>query len=241
MSDKFKAGLFITGTDTGVGKTVVAGAMAAYLRAAGRSVGVMKPAETGCRTGRDGLVPVDAGLLMRASGTDDVLGAVCPYRFAEPLAPAVAASRAGRRIDTRLIVKIFRAIAAGHDLTLVEGAGGLMVPLSGKYLFLDLAAELGLPLVIVGRAGLGTINHTLLTVAAARERGLEVSGIILNHVQGGLSGPAVDTNPMTIKELSGVGRVFSMPYIPGAKRSRTSLARAGEELARQGFFGLTKN
>ncbi|MBI5191730.1 MAG: dethiobiotin synthase [Nitrospirae bacterium] len=233
-------GLFITGTDTGVGKTAVAGAIATYLRGQGGSVGVMKPVETGCRTGKGGLVPADAVFLRRVSGTDDVAGAVCPYRFAEPLAPWIAAKRAGKKINTRLIVKICRAIAAGHDMTVVEGAGGMMVPLDEKYLFLDLAAELGFPVVIVGRAGLGAINHTLLTVKAARERNIEISGIILNHDRRGPGGAAESTNPEAIRELSGVARVFSMQYMPGIKRSAKALDDAGKDLARQGFFGLTK-
>ena len=226
--------LFITGTDTGVGKTVVAGAIAAYLREQGKSVGVMKPAETGCREKGGELVPADAALLKKISGTADTLELICPYRFAEPLAPAVAAKRAGMKIDVRRIKKNFADIASRHDVTIVEGAGGLMVPLSGKYLYLDLAEELGLPLVIVGRAGLGTINHTLLTVMAARSRNIEISAIILNqnYRAGGI---AEETNPAAVKELSGVSRVLTLPYMPGPKY-RSSLLRAGELLASQGFL-----
>jgi len=231
--------LFLTATDTAVGKTVVAAAIAAHLREQGLSVGVMKPAETGCCKRGGALHPSDADFLRRASATDDVLGAICPYRFSEPLAPAVAARRAKKEIDTRLIRKIYRAISKGHNTTLVEGAGGLMVPLCGSYLYLDLAAELGLPLVIVARAGLGTINHTLLTVNAARARGLEIYGIILNQARKGKLGPAEKTNPGAIAELTGISRVFSLPYIPGVKRSRAGLIKAGAALARQGFFGLT--
>lgn len=228
-------GLFITGTDTGVGKTVIAGAIAAYLRSHGKSVGVMKPAETGCKM-RDGKVfPLDAAFLKKVSGSEDPLDMICPYRFLEPLAPAVAAERAGVKIKTALIEENLKAIAMGHDFVIVEGAGGLMVPLYKKYLFLDLAAELSLPLVIVGRAGLGTINHTLLTLHAARSRGLKVHGIILNR-SSKAGGVAEETNPAAIRRLSGLNRVFPAPYMPGMKKDAADPTALGAELAGQGFF-----
>jgi dethiobiotin synthetase len=230
-------GVFVTGTDTGVGKTVVAASIAAHMKAQGLTVGVMKPAETGCSMRKGELFPKDAAFLRKASGTDDILGAVCPYRFDEPLAPAIAAQRAGKKVDTRLIVKIFKAIARQSDFTIVEGAGGLMVPLCGKYTFLDLAAELGLPLVIVGRAGLGTINHTVLTVEAARARGVAISGIILNHSTGNGVGAASETNPKAIEALTGI-KPFVTPYTPGAKSGNKALAKIGESLSEQRFFTL---
>lgn len=233
--------LFITGTDTGVGKTVVAAGIAAYLHAQGVDVGVMKPAETGCRTKGGELYPADAGLLMSACRTDDVLGAVCPYCFPEPVAPSVAAVRAGKKIDTRMLVKIYRALAREHETMLVEGAGGLMVPIQGKYKFIDLAADLGLPLLIVGRTGLGTINHTLLTVEAARARGLDIYAVVLSHASRSKPGLAEETSPDVIRELSGIERVYTLPYIPSVKRGRTGLHRVGEHLAGCGFFGLTTN
>jgi len=232
--------LFITGTDTAVGKTVVAGAIAAYLRGKGKSIGVMKPAETGCALKDGRPFPKDAYFLKRASGSEDSLEDICPYSFVEPLAPAVAAKRAGVKIKTGFIRDKFAAIAARHDMVIVEGAGGIMVPLSGKYLFLDLAAELGLPVVIVGRAGLGIINHTLLTVQAVRARGLAIHAIILNNNDASDAGTAGITNPGVIRELAGSARVISLPYSPGVKRSRTALQVLGERLFEQGFFGLTK-
>ena len=234
------SGFFITGTDTGVGKTVIAGAIAAYMRSKGVSVGVMKPAETGCRERSGELFPKDAAFLKKASGSDDMLGAICPYRFAEPLAPAIAAKLAGKDIDHRLILKIYRAIARGCDTVIVEGAGGLMVPLTGKYLYLDLAAEMGLPVVIVGRAGLGTINHTLLTLHAARERNVDIYGIILNQTTPRPAGLAEKTNPGAIRELAGTDRVFTVSHTPKAKSSMEALSAISAELKRQGFFGLTK-
>jgi dethiobiotin synthetase len=232
--------LFITGTDTAVGKTVVAGAIAAYLRGEGTDVGVMKPAETGCALKDGKPFPSDAHFLKRRSGSEDSLEDICPYRFTEPLAPAVAAKRAGVKVKTALVREKFKAIAARHDVVIVEGAGGIMVPLYGKYLFLDLAAELGLPVVIVGRAGLGTINHTLLTVQAIRARGIAIHAIILNQNSAVSTGEAGRTNPEVIRELSGVARVISLPYAPVVMRSGAALLGLGKRLFEAGFFGLTK-
>jgi dethiobiotin synthetase len=255
---------FITGTDTGVGKTIVAGAIAAALRARGMKVGVMKPAETGCRDmtasevhrysdgGRAGtgkfhsygnakgagldLYPRDAAFLKKVSASDTPLNIICPYRFREPLAPAIAAVRAGMKIDLKLIRKNFEIIRAESDAVLVEGAGGLMVPLAGKKLYLDLAAELGIPLIIVARAGLGTINHTLLTVSAAGARKIEISAIILNQGRKNKPDAASLTNPETIMRLCGIKRVFSLPFTPGIGREPSLLKKAGDGLLTQGFL-----
>lgn len=231
-----KKAFFITGTDTGVGKTIIAGAIASWHSTNGESVGVMKPAETGCRMKKGKLFPADASFLKRASGSKAPLEDICPYRFAEPLAPAVAASRAGERIDIGSIKEIFRRIYSGSDITLVEGAGGIMVPLSGKYLFLDLAAELNIPLIIVGRAGLGTINHTALTYNAAKARGLKISAIILNQSRKGPSGAAEETNAQAIRETLGFRRVYWAPFVPGAKRNGVSLQRLATLLNSSGFL-----
>src|SRR5690606_6029361 len=130
-------GIFITGTDTGVGKTFVAASMAAYLRQRGHRVGVMKPAETGCPERSGVLIPEDATRLKEASGCAEPIEKICPYRFAEPLAPSIAAERAGRKIDVDLLLATYGEISAEHDVTLVEGAGGLMVPLLPSYTFAD--------------------------------------------------------------------------------------------------------
>ena len=227
---------FITGTDTGVGKTIIAGAVACWHRSQGRSVGVMKPAETGCRIKSGKLFPSDAAFLKRASGSKDSLEVICPYRFAEPLAPAIAARRAGKKIDVGVIKEIFGSIYSHNDISLVEGAGGIMVPLSAKYLFLDLAAELKLPLIIVGRAGLGTINHTVLTYNAAKARGLKISAIILNQSRKGPSGAAEETNARVIRKILGFERVYSTPFVPGAKRNGVLLQPLATLLNSSGFL-----
>jgi dethiobiotin synthetase len=227
---------FITGTDTGVGKTIVAGAIAAALSARGMKVGVMKPAETGCREKRGELFPSDAAFLKKVSASDTPLNIICPYRFSEPLAPAIAAVRAGMKIDLKLIRKNFEIIRAESDAVLVEGAGGLMVPLTGNKLYLDLVAELGIPLIIVARAGLGTVNHTLLTVSAAKARKIEISAIILNQGRKNKPDAASLTNPEAIVRLSGIKRVFSLPFTPGIGREPSLLKKAGDGLLTQGFL-----
>jgi dethiobiotin synthetase len=172
-------GIFVTGTDTGVGKTIVAATLARLLRMNGVSVGVMKPVTSGCHEEHGLLVSDDARLLCQAAGvepSDDV----APYRLREALAPSEAARIDGVRIDFSRIKDGFERLAASYEYVIVEGAGGLMVPLCGGLLVADLARELELPLLVVGRPGLGTINHTVLTCFAAQQLGLQVAGVIIN-------------------------------------------------------------
>lgn len=170
-------GLFITGTDTGVGKTVVACAIAEALRRRHCDVGVMKPIETG--VGTQG--PLDAISLCEAAGVDDALDLVCPQRFALPAAPRVAAAHEGRVVDLDAIRAAHGALARRHALLLIEGAGGILVPIRAGYSMADLAMELDAPLVVVTRASLGTINHTLLTLEAIERRGLALAGVVISH------------------------------------------------------------
>jgi len=176
-------GFFVTGTDTGVGKTVVACALARGLRRRGLDVGVMKPVETG--VGSDG--PLDARALQAAAGCGDTLGEICPVALPLAAAPSVAAAEAGICIEPSWLCEKFKALAARHAWMIVEGAGGLLVPLSSAATMADLAAALGLPLVVVARGRLGTINHTRLTLEAARVRGLPLAGVIVSHADGPLS------------------------------------------------------
>jgi dethiobiotin synthetase len=160
--------LLITGTDTGVGKTLVAGAIADWFRRRGFRVGVLKPAATGCVRRREGLVGEDAEFLAHHSNTPFPLDVICPQRYAEPLAPAIAAERAGIPLDWESIQRSIDAIARESDVLLVEGVGGIMVPMDPKHTFLDVAIWLRAPALVVARPALGTINHTLLTVNALR-------------------------------------------------------------------------
>jgi dethiobiotin synthetase len=170
------AGVFVTGTGTEVGKTVVAAALARTLAAEGRRVAVFKPAVTGLD---EGLEP-DHALLRRASGSEQSDEEIAPYRYGPPASPHLAAKLAGEEIDPQRLRDVAAAAARGSEALVCEGVGGLLVPLSPTYLVRDLAADLGFPLVVVAPPGLGTINHTLLTLAAARAAGLEVRAVALN-------------------------------------------------------------
>jgi dethiobiotin synthetase len=189
-------GYFVTATDTGVGKTFVTAALAASLRARGRDVAVFKPVQSGA-------VADDP------SGDAVLLGADCVYAFSAPLAPLVAARAEGRTIELEPILARAGELARAHDLLLVEGAGGLLVPLADDLDLADLAAALGLPLVIVARAGLGTVNHTLLTIEAARTRGLDVAGVVLN----GKGDESTAENAALIEERSGVRVLAHVPRL----------------------------
>jgi dethiobiotin synthetase len=211
MKTKMK-GIFITGTDTGVGKTFVGAGLAATLRERGIDVGVMKPAETGCVLRKGVLVPRDALKLMKAGGVDDPLDLVNPYRFRDPLAPASAAAREGKTIEIKRIVSAFRKLARKHAYMVVEGAGGIMVPLTSNQQYLELAKVLDLPVLVVARSGLGTINHTLLTVMALRSFGLRIAGIVINHRSKKRPGLAERTGPPFIERLSHVPIIGHVSY-----------------------------
>ncbi|MBI5015307.1 MAG: dethiobiotin synthase [Deltaproteobacteria bacterium] len=169
--------LFVAGTDTGVGKTWVATSLCRALAARGLRVGVFKPAETGCA---DPDRPADALALLEAAGSAEPLDAVCPYRLAEPLAPAVAARRQGVRIEPELLAERFAVLRERHDVVLCEGAGGLLVPLAAGLLSADWVEAQGLPVLLVARVGLGTINHTLLSARCLGARGIALLGTILS-------------------------------------------------------------
>ncbi len=208
-------GIFITGTDTGVGKTYVAAGIAAVLRSRGVNVGVMKPAETGCRMRLGALIPADAVRLVKAAGAHDSLKLINPYRFRKPLAPSLAAELEGNKIRISRIMNAYRTLLRRHDFMIIEGAGGIMVPLSGNYLYIDLARAIGLPLVVVARPGLGTINHTILTISALRERGLIIAGIVINYSDNRRPGLAEKTSPRAIEKISGVPVLGIVRYQTG--------------------------
>jgi dethiobiotin synthetase len=168
-------GVFVTGTGTEVGKTVVAAAIARTLAARGQSVAVFKPAVTGLEAPGE----ADHELLRRASGSEQSDDQISPYRYGPPVSPHLAAELAGERIEPSRLLEAARAAAAGAEDLVCEGVGGLMVPLDGGYLVRDLARDLGLPLVVAAAPGLGTINHTLLTLEAAGSSGLDVAAVVL--------------------------------------------------------------
>ena len=168
-------GVFVTGTGTEVGKTVVAATIARTLAAEGKRVAVFKPAVTGLDEG----VETDHELLRRTSGSSQSDEEIAPYRYGPPASPHLAAALAGEEIDPECLRRAAAEAAADADAIVCEGVGGLLVPLSPGYLVRDLAADLGYQLVVVASPGLGTINHTLLTLESARAAGLEVKAVVL--------------------------------------------------------------
>lgn len=225
-------GLFVAGTDTGVGKTLVAGGLAAALAARGVDVGVVKPVESGCLRTENGLYPPDAAFLKRMSGSRDPLERVCPLRLEAPLAPSVAARREGVAVSLEELERVVRAVASRHAYTICEGAGGLYVPLDDRGgCVVDLISRAAFPVLVVGRLGLGTINHTTLTVRALRAAGASVAGIVLSQT-GPDRGPAEETNPEAVRALTGVSPVGVFPYlgeVDTEKVNRHELAAVTEE------------
>ena len=194
------AGLFITATDTGVGKTYVTALIARALRNAGRVVGAYKPVCSGAEIGVDGSLSWgDVATLTAAIGGRFDAERVCPLRFRAPLAPNVAAQREGAKIDFQQLCEGAHWWRGRVEILLVEGVGGLLCPLTARETIADLAAALRYPLLVVARLGLGTINHTLLTVEAARNRGLVVMGILLNEAEPLASLEGTEENPVEIE------------------------------------------
>jgi dethiobiotin synthetase len=220
-------GLFITGTDTGVGKTYVTARIAEQLRAEGVRVGAYKPVCSGALKTTDGFVWEDLEVLHAATGGAFPRERICPQRFTAPLAPPVAAKAEGRIVDGALLRAGATWWSSQCDFLLLEGAGGLLCPLTEDETIADLAVEMRLPLVIVARATLGTINHTLLTIEAARARRLRVAGVILNHVVPGNDDPSIATNA---QEIGRRGRVAVLGIMPHGQPQELHLIGFGRRI-----------
>jgi dethiobiotin synthetase len=206
-------GLFITATDTEVGKTVITGAIAAALKARGVRVGVVKPlASGGVANQRGQLVAEDATFLMKAAGmAEDQRALVNSICLQLSLTPAVAAMQAGVHIDMPEVISSCRYSAEKFEQVLVEGVGGIIAPLWEDYLVADMMAELGLPAIIVTRPNLGTINHTVLTVEYAKQRGLKLAGIIINRWNSDQIGLLEQSNLEYIERLTGLPILGKFP------------------------------
>jgi dethiobiotin synthetase len=203
-------GLFITGTDTDVGKTAVAVAIVGQLRGEGRSVGVCKPVASGVAD--DG---GDPRRLWEAAGRPRSLGEVCPQAFTTPIAPARAAAAEGRTVDDSLLMAAVTPWLATSECVIVEGAGGLFSPLSSQLLNLDLARHLGLPLVVCDDARLGAIGRTLAVVTAARAEGVKVAAVVLSQVRAPGSASTLDpTSPEAIARAAAEELAVRLPAIP---------------------------
>jgi dethiobiotin synthetase len=206
-------GIFITGTDTNVGKTLVAAGLTAALRQRGVKAGYFKPVQSGCPEEGGRLIPTDARIAQELANLPEPLEVLTPICLRLPLAPGVAAAREGVTVDLEKVAASFRELASRYDFLVVEGAGGLYVPLvDTNFLVLELARWLQLPLLVVARAGLGTINHTALAVLAAHNAGLEVAGVILNRCPAA-PGLAEQTNPAVIEAITRVPILGKVPEI----------------------------
>jgi dethiobiotin synthetase len=204
-------GLFVTGTDTGVGKTAVGAGLLRLAWRRGLRAIPFKPVETGCEP-----EPQDAQLLREAAGRPVPLSDVCPHPLALPAAPAIAATAAGVRLDIGGLVQHAARLAAHGDLLLVEGAGGLLVPYADGVTAADFAAQLGLPILVVARTSLGTINHTALTIGELSRRGLPVAGVVLVRVDD-RGGPHEETNAAAIAAVAKVIPLGTLPHLPPAQ------------------------
>jgi dethiobiotin synthetase len=204
LADK-TAGLLVTATDTGVGKTYVTALIARALCDAGRKVGAYKPVCSGAQVGADGRACWgDVDTLTAAIGGRFDSERVCPLRLQAPLAPNVAARREETQIDFERLCEGARWWQGRVEILLVEGVGGLLCPLTDRETIADLAGALRFPLLVVARLGLGTINHTLLTIEAARNRGLEVAGVLLNEPEPLASLCGTEENPVEIERRARV-------------------------------------
>lgn len=197
-------GIFVTGTGTEIGKTVIAGGLAASLKQAGINVGVMKPISTGDTA--------DVRFLKHAAGVDDELPLINPVYLRHPLAPSVAARMEDKEIDVSGIETAFATLQQTYDFVIVEGVGGIAVPIRDDFLVVHLIKQLELPILIVATAGLGTLNHTLLTVAFAEQFNIQIAGIVLNGLRPETAGLAEATNPVEIEKLTGIAVIGVVPY-----------------------------
>ncbi|WCK55276.1 dethiobiotin synthase [Aneurinibacillus sp. Ricciae_BoGa-3] len=204
------SGFFVTATDTEVGKTMVAGGLAGVLRRRNHDMGVFKPIQSGhLSTNPEG----DAARLKLLSGVEDQPELICPYSIEEPIAPLLALRRTGQRVYLRDLVDKYESIKEHHQMLIVEGAGGIAVPYTEDGFVVDLASLLKLPLIIVARPNLGTVNHTLLTIEYARQRGLTIAGVILSGVGKTEIGIPERTNADLITQYSGIPVLGSIPWL----------------------------
>jgi dethiobiotin synthetase len=220
-------GVFITGTDTGVGKTIIAAGLVAALKDRGIDVGVMKPLESGAPSFGSAPIPQDALYLKEIAGVHDDLNLINSYCFQDPLAPGVAAEREGVEVDLQRIERMYEELKGRHQFMVVEGAGGLLVPIAQGVFLPDLIKLLGLPLILVARSSLGTINHTLLSLYYCQQEGLEVKGVIMSKSMPEAD-PSEASNAQVIAECSAVPLLGTLPYLrdySGVKGNRVFLTQ----------------
>ena len=224
------SGIFVTGADTGVGKTVVCGLLAGFLRGRGFRVVTQKWVQTGCEG-----EPEDLAAHWRLSGLAvppavERAEDLCPYRFRLPASPRLAAAREGRRVEAPVIEASFRRLAARHDLVVVEGTGGFLVPLAEGVLAGDLVARIGLPALLVVGNRLGCVNLALLSVEAIRRRGVPLLGLVFNRTEeDARTAPEVlSDNPRAVAEEAGAPVLGELPFLRDGTRGAEAFAPIGE-------------
>jgi dethiobiotin synthetase len=205
-------GLFVTGTDTEVGKTVIAAGLAGIFKKKGLKVGVMKPIQTGAIKKNGKLISLDIELMIKTSGISEDINLLNPYCLQPPAAPLVASQITGINLDIKKILSAYTELKSRYEIVIVEGAGGLLVPILNNYLMIDLIKDLGLPILIVAKPSLGTINHTLLTIRQAQSQRIHVIGVVINAFKEDKAGVVERTNPQIIENLSKVPILCIIPY-----------------------------
>ncbi|MBW8016478.1 MAG: dethiobiotin synthase [Planctomycetes bacterium] len=220
-------GLFVTGTDTGVGKTLIAGGIANMLRYSGKRVGVFKPVGSGCTHQHEGLINPDAEFLRTCSHCNFSLSEINPVGFVAPAAPLVCEEFENRVVDFARIKEAYTKICADSEYMIVEGIGGVRVPISGGVDVLELAKEFQMPVLIVTRPDLGAINHTLLTIDAVRGAGLQTAGVVISGYDIESAGLAEETLPRVLEEW---GEVDVLSIVPRDEESSVEENKLGKEV-----------
>ncbi|MGG1658658.1 dethiobiotin synthase [Brevibacillus sp. NRS-1366] len=239
MDQRAFCGLFLSGTDTGVGKTIVTAGIAAALRQDEVDVGVWKPVQSGALANEP---ESDAYLLKELGGVEDAYEEIAPLVFPAPLTPLLAAEAVGKSLTMNEVVAGGQLLMERHPALLVEGAGGLMVPLTRTEMMAHLAVRLKLPLLLVARAGLGTINHTLLSVWYARKLGIEVVGVILNETAPRATGDeSVKSNAHMIELYGEVPVWGTLPWIEGPLNSEQLAFTVREHIDLSGIHTCIQN
>ncbi|HBA83606.1 MAG TPA: dethiobiotin synthase [Verrucomicrobia bacterium] len=237
--------LFITATDTGVGKTTFSAALLAQARAAGLDAVPMKPVQTGCERRGDRLIAPDLEFCLSAAAlaaTDEEKELMCPYRFEPACSPHLAAKLAGHPIQLDDIIAARRKLQQRHETLIVEGAGGVLAPIDEENFMIDLMKILNLPVVLVARSGLGTINHTLLTFQALRRARIEIRGIVLSDTHRDEPALIVEDNLRIIRQQAGATPVIRMPFFPaGSLAPQARADRQSVENSSRDFPILGKN
>ncbi|MFH1423140.1 MAG: dethiobiotin synthase [Planctomycetota bacterium] len=198
-------GIFITATDTGAGKTTIGVALAAYLQKKGCNIGVMKPVESGGTS--------DSQVYTAVIKTGDPPELINPYHFNMPVSPHQAAREEGKEVKYEVIESAFNQLSAKHDFVIIEGAGGLLSPITDELLSADLIKKFQLPILVIAKPQVGTINHTLLTLRCAEQMGIPIIGIIINYSQDTRGGIATKSKPEEFSKFTTVPLLGILPYL----------------------------